>query len=403
VDISSIAIDLEHRKLRIRGSDGGELEMRMPAGFLDHETNIRRVELDLRAEIMYVEIPGERATVELRPPGRDLSQLRAGRPLVYLDQNHWSTMAAARHGHRPIRQTERTAALRLAELADSGKILLPVSAGHLVETTPLHGAPRVALAGTVLTLSRGWQMRNPLHVRVEEMLRAVEGREPVADSVFAPGVDEFFGARPSPMRQEAEGDSWAEIPAGAEALVRVAQLMPAVLGLYDSVVDEESIPDPGGAAHAAAASWADGFAQLASQLREADETAEMVWKVAGGRMLTDVADDIMRVSRLAGVSPEQVIERLVGDPDPVGRMPFLAQMRQMLYARLRNTGQSWEANDLVDILFLCCASGYADVLVGERRAIGYLRQARRPAPRAQLAANLAEAAQIIETELLPEH
>jgi len=96
--------------------------------------------------------------------------------------------------------------------------------------------------------------------------------------------------------------------------------------------------------------------------------------------------------------PKRVIEYLAGDDDPIARMPFLAQMRQMLFARLRNHTQRWEANDLIDILFLCCAAGYADVVVGERQAIGYLRQARTPRPRARLATTLQEAISMLRLD-----
>jgi len=37
-------------------------------------------------------------------------------------------------------------------------------------------------------------MRNPLHVRVEEMLHAVQGVEPVAAEVFAPSADGLFSS-----------------------------------------------------------------------------------------------------------------------------------------------------------------------------------------------------------------
>ena len=173
----------------------------MPADMFLEPTNLQRVELDVDAARLMITMPGERVVVEMRRPGQDLDELRAGRPTVYLDQNHWSTLAAARHGHRPVRQGEAEAAVRLAELVEAGRILLPVSAGHLVETTPLHGAPRVALAGTVLALGRGWQMRNPLHVRVEEMLHAVQGVEPVAAEVFAPSADGFFGSVGDPAAE----------------------------------------------------------------------------------------------------------------------------------------------------------------------------------------------------------
>ena len=114
--------------------------------------------------------------------------------------------------------------------------------------------------------------------------------------------------------------------------------------------------------------------------------------------LVDMMDDIVRVARAAKVSPEAVFDRLADDDDddPVSRMPFLGQMRQMLFARMRNSHQRWEANDLVDIIFLCCAAGYADLVVGERRTIGYLRQARQPPPRAQLATSLREVLELLE-------
>jgi hypothetical protein len=46
----------------------------------------------------------------------------------------------------------------------------------------------------------------------------------------------------------------------------------------------------------------------------------------------------------------------------------------------------------MDIMFLCCAAGYADVVVGERQTIGYLRQARIVPDGAALARSLPEAA-----------
>lgn len=392
VPASWLAIDLQRRTLSFRSSEGQGLDMPMPADMFPDPTNLQRVELDVDAARLMITMPGERALVELRRPGEDLDTLRAGRPTVYLDQNHWSTLAAARHGHRPVSEGEAGAALHLAELVEAGRILLPVSAGHLVETTPLYGAPRVALAGTVLALGRGWRMRNPLHVRVEEVLHAVQGVEPVTAEVFAPSAGGLFSS---------VGDSGTTPLANHEmatALEQVGRLVPDVLALalYDAVVDEQAILDEGGAAHTAAEGWARGLAELAITLRAADEPASMVRRVAGARMLADMMEDLNRVASEAGITPEEVIARVTAPDDPVARMPFLAQMRQMLFARLRNADQTWEANDLVDIMFLCCAAGYADLVVGERRAIGYLRQACQPPPRARLATSLQEAVRALD-------
>lgn len=358
----------------------------MPPEMFEQKSNLERVVLDVEAAQVSVSMAGEeRAVVELRRPGQSAEELRAGRPTVYLDQNHWSTMAAARHGHRPIRSEEMQAAHALAELAQSGRVLLPVSAAHLVETTPLHGRPRVALAGTVLTLGRGWQMRNPLHIRVEEVFRAVRGADPQAAEVFAPGADRFFG--------RAHSEPSAAPP--RTPLEQLASAVPTVLGLYDAVIDQEAIPDEGGVAKAAAESWARNFAELAVKLKEAAESIEVVRRVAYSNVLADMVDDIIRVAGAAKISPEKVFDRLVAEDDPVAAMPFLGQMRQMLFARLRNVGQRWESTDLMDIMFLSCAAGYADLVVGERQAIGYLRQARSPAPPAELTTSLRGALRLL--------
>lgn len=167
--------------------------------------------------------------------------------------------------------------------------------------------------------------------------------------------------------------------------------MPPMLGIYEALIDPEPIVDEGGVAEKAADAWARDLAALGGRLRQAGESADTVRRVAGARLLADMLDDIIRAARTAGTSPEAVIDRLTDADDPVAHMPFLAQMRQVLFARLRNADGRWEANDLVDILFLCCAAGYADVVVGERRTVGYLRQARQPRPRARLATTLAAA------------
>lgn len=368
-------------------ADGRKIDMAMPADMFPKPTHLRRVELDVAAGVAQVMLPTGEAVVELRRPGAALTELRARRPVLYLDQNHWSTLAAVRHGHRDVRRGERDAARRLTAMVEAGELLLPVSAAHLVETTPLHGEPRIALADTVLALGRGWQMRNPLHVRVAEIVRTVRGCEPAAAEVFAPGADEFFAGRP----RSATG-----LGEPAAELEQVMGQMPAVLGIYEALIDPEPIVDEGGVAEKAAAGWAEDFAALAAQLRATGESAATVRRVAHARLLTDMTDDIVRAAQIVGTRPEAVIDRLTGADDPVARMPFLAQMRQMLFARLRNADGRWEANDLIDIMFLCCASGYADVVIGERRAVSYLRQARQPPPRAHLATTLGEAGDLID-------
>ena len=385
VPITFLEIDLRGRRLCFTTWDGRQLRLPMPPGMFAMPTNLTRVQVDVEAAELTVFMVGGPAVVELRKLGASVATLQGERPLLYLDQGHWSTMAAARHGHRPVRPEEAEAGAALAELVESRVILMPVSAANLVETTPMYGTPRVALASTVLGLGRGWQMRNPLHVRPEEILRAVKREDARAAEVFAPAADLFFS----------EPSGGLPIGSSATTLEHVMAAVPQVLGLYDAVIDEDAIPDEGGRAHALAEKWAQLFAGLATELQKGSASAEVVRRAAHANLLVDMTDDLLRVAAVAQLSTKAVVERLTDRDDPVASMPFLSQMRQMLFMRLRNTNQRWVANDLVDIMFLCCAAGYADVVVGERQAIGYLRQARRPAPRARLASSLREALELV--------
>jgi hypothetical protein len=246
-----------------------------------------------------------------------------------------------------------------------------------VESTPLYGDRRVALATTVLQLGRGWRMRNPLWVRAEEISRGVRGDPPLASGVFAPDVSELFTS---------ETALSAALQGELDPLAVLSKVVPAILGIYDAVVDRQAIPDEGGTAQSQA--WAQKWADIAAKVHTGGEPASMVRRVAYANLILDLPDALAEVAGVIGISVQEVIDRLTADMDLLSRMPFLAQMNQLLFARLRNAEQRWEANDLIDIMFLSCAAGYADLLVGERATIGYLRQARAPRASAVLASSL---------------
>lgn len=365
-------IDLRARTLTRYSPSGAAASIPLPPGILEHDTNIERLRFSPGVSELRVGLPGgEEATVELRSDTDSTKELRGGRPILYLDQNKWSSMAAWKFGHRELPAEEAEAARQLAALVASRQVLLPVSAAHLVETTPLHGEIRVVLASTVLQLGRGWQMRNPLHVRVEELAMALRGERPAAGDVFAPQADAFFSYQPdSPVEDLPR--PWAEL----------ATAIPGVLGLYDAVVDAEAIPDEGGVAAAAAAGWAKKHAELAAQLRAEAADKHLTHRVVQAHLILDMADDLLRLSQTLNLDADEIMRRLTVPEDPIGQMPFLAQLRQMLLARVRNAEQKWEPNDLIDTMFLSCAAGYADVVVGRelRSAISAklrTRQARR--------------------------
>ena len=110
---------------------------------------------------------GESATIEIEPPGA--APQRAGRRVVYLDQGHWNTLTRRIWEPGSVTRQDGVAADKIIGWARDRRIILPLSSGHVIETTPLYGDKRRRQALAMLDLSRGWYMRNPVHVRYGEI------------------------------------------------------------------------------------------------------------------------------------------------------------------------------------------------------------------------------------------
>jgi len=84
------------------------------------------------------------------------------RPVVYLDQNQWSTLSKSVNAPWRVRSDdELQAAWRLIGMASTGKVILPLSAAHLGETGSWgNDDGRYELAVTIMSCSGGWQMRD---------------------------------------------------------------------------------------------------------------------------------------------------------------------------------------------------------------------------------------------------
>lgn len=165
------------------------------------------------------------------------------------------------------------------------------------------------------------------------------------------------------------------------------------------LIDPETIEDPGGAGEAATDSWASEQARIAQQLREDGVSKEMARGVTNARFVADMRDDLARAGITLGLSPDEAVTRLFDPSDPISRMPFLARFRELVHLRVRNAGQKWESNDLIDLMFLSSAAAYGGVVIGERTTIAYLRQARSVPPGAELATNLAEGLSLLQQNL----
>ncbi len=169
----------------------------------------------------------------------------------------------------------------------------------------------------------------------------MQGDRPLASGVFAPDVSEIFTSETAVS---------AALQGELDPLTVLSKVVPAILGIYDAVVDRQTIPDEGGTAQAQA--WAQKWADIAAKVHAGREPASMVRRVAYANLILDLPDTLAEVAGGIGISVQEVLDRLTADMDLLSRMPFLAQMNQLLFARLRNAEQRWEASDLIDIVFL---------------------------------------------------
>jgi hypothetical protein len=154
-------IDRPNKKIRVVLRDGNELSSDIESSdpILTSEVALTAFDWDKRW-VESVTKRGHFIACETYNP-LDADPLR-GRPSVYLDQNHWSTVAQALLDPSRIKDGEkRDAATELARLASDVGVVTPLSAGHLRETAALNGDRRYEVGCTMATLAGGWQMRHP--------------------------------------------------------------------------------------------------------------------------------------------------------------------------------------------------------------------------------------------------
>jgi hypothetical protein len=262
VSRTKFKIDFKRSEALIPAGDGKEIRRPLPFT-VPEEVAFEFAELDLGGGLIsFVHENGTKVVAEIALPGGAASA-RADRPVVYLDQCHLITLARQLWAPEKVLDRERAAALELIEMARARKVILPISSANLTEMTPADGAFRRNLGLTMLELSRGWQMRNPVHVRGAELRALFAGERPVAMDVFtlAPGVL-FIGDSPLAPR-----------PVQAP-IADLADRVTEAFAIYQIAVEDEKIPNEEGLKKAEA--WAQEqrrFALLLHQDRVGPEKA----------------------------------------------------------------------------------------------------------------------------------
>ena len=115
------------------------------------------------------------------------------------------------------------------------------------------------------------------------------------------------------------------------------------------------------------------------------------------RLIADQGQDLARAADSAGVSPEQFGAWLSDEfLEDLERMPYVGRLGEVLYLRLRNADDKWEANDLNNMNFLSAAAGYADITIGDKKTSNTCAASSRGLrPGSQVCRRLSEAVEIL--------
>jgi len=308
---------------------------------------------------------GECLVVELGAGGE--TDLPApDRPVVYLDQRHWITVAQRLHSPDEVAEGDREPAERLIELARSKLIALPLSSANLWEIAPT-GPHRRNVALTMVELSRGWQLRDPISVRGQELRQSMSGQRPVcaeAAITLQPGA--IFNADLQSVEMTGAPADWNVL---FDRITTAEASFASIL--------EDDRPGEVEFRRAVAANWAEPHQQLANHLWYAGTPQKQIRLAAHGKLLGDLRTEIAQAAIAVGLSPQQNAAWLAQADEALESMPYVRTLREVLSSRLSNADDHWSGNDLADSQFLCCAAAYADFVAAERKFGDYLQRAGR--------------------------
>lgn len=356
--IRRVAINYERDVCEFELTDGAVIIAPMgpqrATGFTRSEYDVERSELRLTlpgGDELVAEVGGDRT---------------GGRPVVYLDQNHWIHLGWHLHTPERVPSAEREACQRIIELGLAGAVVLPLSAAHMTETGRSDGLRRRHAALTMLQLTRGWQMHSPLRVRQRELLSQFDVVPPVAESwPFSRQPNVIFADRAGADRYRAN----PALPAPARLLTeRMASTSAIFAELLEDEIDEHALNGVERAGR-----WAGFLQQLADRCSSDRLNARQIDANATLALVSDLRVEIAEAAAKAGRSPTDVerwIERV--SSEGLDALPFLWWLREAISHKLKDARNRWEPNDLNDLTFLACAAGYADVVVGEKATINLL-------------------------------
>jgi hypothetical protein len=374
--ITMITMDLETSSVAVTRSDGKEIRFPLDSSTFADTGALSRLHITPTFDgLLAVTRSGDEVIFEVaKHEGGDQM---GSRLVVYLDQNQWSAIAKARHDPEAVGTEDHQAARQMEQWAQDRRIILPASSGHYFETTKwAEGPARYRLGLTVLQLSRGWQMRDPLQVRRDELHDAFRRRFAEGGALREAPV---FTLSPNVIHRLSRGDEPHAPPSDLPAdLAFQYEALTSATALIDVILDSKHI-EPG-----PTTDWAGSNQRFSDWLDGEDRDSQQKRKSVDVFLLSDLRREIAEEALAAGITPEQLSLWALNEmAETIRVLPATGLFREMLHDRHLNAGTVWKTNDLTDMVYLSCAAGYADFVVCERHMGSVLAQGLRRLGRQQ--------------------
>ncbi|MGG7655357.1 hypothetical protein [Kocuria rosea] len=292
----------------------------------------------------------------------------SGQPVVYLDQNHWSTVAHSLLDAERVKAPARLeAATRVATLANDAGIILPLSSAHLKETTHLYGGRRYNLGVTIAHLSGGWQMRHPIEVWKSEVLMVLAevSKVPQPRRTTAPVItlEPQAALKGTPEVREMEAD--------ANLFLLTLTEPSATLDLLIHPEKIDPITSPGWIERNQAITKYVSELELDTRLKRL-EALKFFWLECIQMTTREIEGLELDQDAIKRLSIREIEAHILAQP-------MLSYLSHLFVQRYINKSIQWKMNDLTDMIFLASAAGYCDYVVAEKHTGTQLQQMQRSA------------------------
>lgn len=363
-EIESLTTDFENDTVEVR-SKGGRVFREQRLSVWGGDLMTKR--LTIRPDELIMTITtrwDENLEVEIFDPHRSVQERLGGRPIVYLDQNKWSLLADSVHRPEKVSKTELRAAAELVRLARQKKLVLPLSSGHMLETSPLYSEKRRHLASLMVGLSRGWVMRDPLLVTASELRSlffSFREKARTVPSAFTLDTRAFF----------VESREYEPRDLALEEFRELLSALTSVNSILDVLLETDRTEPEGTAESARWAAFYQDFGRLTGDSRSRSERRRASLEAT----LMHLGHGLIEAARAAGMSDVDLADWAESRAEADLRaLPSVGRQREVIHQRFQNRTDGWKSNDLVDLMYLSCAAGYADYVICEKKMGTYLQQ-----------------------------